>query len=114
MTSAQRGKTTSQAEITHISEHGLWVLIDTRELFMPFDKFPWFREASVNAVLTVELAGPGHLYWPDLDVDLDVESIEHPERFPLVSKTGSNGTLQPTAGAKRRKRATVRRVARRG
>jgi hypothetical protein len=31
------------------------------------------------------LQGPEHLYWPDLDIDLSVESIEHPERFPLVS-----------------------------
>jgi hypothetical protein len=27
-----------------------------------------------------------HLYWPDLDVDLAVESIRNPERFPLVSR----------------------------
>jgi len=24
---------------------------------------------------------PGHFYWPELDVDLAIESIEHPERF---------------------------------
>ena len=29
---------------------------------------------------------PGHLYWPELDVDLSVESIEHPERYPLKAK----------------------------
>ena len=27
-----------------------------------------------------------HLYWPELDIDLAVESIEQPERFPLVAK----------------------------
>jgi hypothetical protein len=53
---------------------------------MPFKHFPWFRDATVNAVMKVELAGPGHLYWPDLDVDLAVDSIDHPERFPLVSQ----------------------------
>ena len=26
------------------------------------------------------------MYWPDLDVDLAVESIEHSEKFPLVAK----------------------------
>jgi hypothetical protein len=25
------------------------------------------------------------LHWPDLDVDLHVDSIEHPERYPLVA-----------------------------
>jgi hypothetical protein len=26
------------------------------------------------------------LYWPDLDIDLAVDSIEHPEQYPLVSQ----------------------------
>ena len=113
MTSAQRGKSISQAEVTHISEHGVWVLVAGRELFMPFTSFPWFRQASVAAVLRVQLAGPGHLYWPDLDVDLAIESIEHPDRFPLVSGSRSNSALQPVAGKSHRKRATRKRVIRR-
>jgi hypothetical protein len=31
----------------------------------------------------VEELMSGHFYWPDLDVDLTAEMIEHPERFPL-------------------------------
>jgi hypothetical protein len=30
-----------------------------------------------------------HLYWPDLDIDLAVESIRHPEKFPLVSRVSA-------------------------
>jgi len=37
---------------------------------------------------------PHHLYWPDLDIALAVESIDHPERFPLVS--ASIKRTQPT------------------
>ncbi len=74
--------------MTNVSVHGLWVLVDERELFLPFDVFPWFRRAPITKLFRVELAGPGHLYWPDLDVDVSVESIEHPERFPLVSREG--------------------------
>jgi len=44
--------------------------------------------------LNVELPHPHHLYWPDLDVDLAVESIEHPERFPLLSKSWPNFAMQ--------------------
>jgi len=71
-----------------VSTHGLWVLVHGRELFLPFEKFPWFQDAPIAHVVHVELPSPEHLYWPDLDVDLAVESIEHPERFPLVSKIG--------------------------
>ena len=114
MRSAQRGESTSPVEVTHISEHGIWLLVVGRELFMPFKQFPWFRAASVAAVLNVELAGPGHLYWPDLDVDLAVDSIEHPERFPLVSQGRPNRVLQPPTGTGRRKKTLSRKRARRG
>jgi hypothetical protein len=59
--------------------------VDDRELFVPFKEFPWFREATVREITNVELPSPHHLYWPDLDIDLAVESIEHPEKYPLVS-----------------------------
>jgi hypothetical protein len=85
MKSEPRGKNTSQAEVTNISQHGFWIFLDNRELFVPFDKFPWFRNATIDSILRIELPHPRHLYWPALDIDLDVESIEHPERFPLLS-----------------------------
>jgi hypothetical protein len=61
------------------------MLIDGRELFLPFEEFPWFRQATVDMILRLERPTPGHLHWPDLDVDLALESIEHPERYPLTS-----------------------------
>jgi hypothetical protein len=87
MKSETLGTRTSLVEVTHISQHGFWLLLQGRELFVPFDKFPWFKDAPVGSILKVEQPHHGHLYWPDLDVDLAVESIEHPERFPLIAKT---------------------------
>jgi len=72
--------------VTNISQHGFWLLLGNRELFLPFSDFPWFKGASIAAILNVEWPQPHHLYWPDLDVDLAVESIEQPERYPLVSR----------------------------
>jgi hypothetical protein len=37
--------------------------------------------------VALERPTPCHLYWPDLDVDLSLDSIEHPERYPLKSNT---------------------------
>lgn len=85
MTSAMLGINTSLVEVTNISQHGLWLLLEDEELFLPFAEFPWFREATIQEVLHVELPSPNHLYWPELDIDLSVESIRHPELFPLVS-----------------------------
>ena len=86
MSSSALGSNTSDAEVTHISQHGFWLLLGDQELFLAFSSFPWFRDAPVSAIQNVEWPQLHHLYWPDLDVDLAVESIEHPERYPLISK----------------------------
>ena len=86
--SARRGESTSNAEVTNIARDGFWLLLDGRELFLSFENFPWFRSATVGELLNLERPHADHLYWPALDVDLSVESIEHPGRFPLVSGTG--------------------------
>lgn len=90
MKSSPPGKVISEVEVTHISRQGIWLLSGDRELFLPFDRFPWFREAPVGKILKVLEPFPGHFYWPELDVDLGIESIDHPERFPLVAR-GPNG-----------------------
>jgi hypothetical protein len=77
---------TSEVEVTQISKHGIWVLIGEKERFLSFENFPWFKDASVSAIHNVELLNEHHLYWPDMDVDLAIESIEDPGRFPLVAK----------------------------
>lgn len=86
MKSVALGSNTSLVEVTNISRHGFWLLLGDEELFLPFCDFPWFQEAAVGKILNVELPSSNHLYWPELDVDLAVESIRHPEKFPLVSK----------------------------
>ena len=86
MKSATLGKNTSEAEVTNISRHGFWLLLANEELFVSFKEFPWFKNASVAELLNVQWPHPHHLYWPDLDLDLAVESIRHPKKFPLVSK----------------------------
>ena len=86
MKSAPHGKITSGVEVTKLTTRGFWLLLEERELFLPYKAFPWFREATVREITSVRRPSQGHLYWPALDVDLAVESLEHPERFPLVSR----------------------------
>ncbi len=85
MQSATLGENTSEVEVTHVSKHGFWLLLDDKELFLPFVEFPWFQRAPLAALFNIERLQSHHLYWPDLDIDLTVESIEHPEKFPLIA-----------------------------
>ena len=80
-----RGSATSAAEVTSISQHGFWMLVEGCEFFLPFEQFPWFKQATVEQILRLECPVPGHLRWSELDVDLAVESLEHPERYPLTA-----------------------------
>lgn len=83
----KRGKSTSEAvEIINLSQFGFWLFADDREHFISFAKFPWFRHATIDQICHVELYGKKHFHWPELDIDLDVDRIEHPEHYPLVSK----------------------------
>ena len=71
--------------------HGLWLLIDGQEYFLPFEAFPWFRNATVAQLSRIERPLAGHLHWLELDIDLSLRSIEHPEDYPLVSGASPGG-----------------------
>ncbi len=80
------GSDLPKIEETNISNSGFGILLDDCEMFVAFDESPWFRNAQVGAILNVERLQVDHLYWPELDVDLSVTSIDNPERYPLKSK----------------------------
>lgn len=85
MTSETRGTSTSGVEVTGLTPHGVWLILDDEEHFLPFELFPWFKNAPASAIRRVERPSADHLWWPDVDVDLHVESIVDPRRYPLVA-----------------------------
>ena len=85
------GSVISAVEVTNISQHGFWLLTAAGERFLPFNEFPWFRNASVGQILNVEEPTPGHFYWPDLDVDLSMKIIEEPQKYPLKAAASAAG-----------------------
>ncbi|MDX2111805.1 MAG: DUF2442 domain-containing protein [Verrucomicrobiota bacterium] len=81
----QHGKNIS-AEVSHISIHGIWVLVGEKEYCLPFTDYPWFKSAIVSDIHEVKVVHETHLYWPALDIDLELDSLEHPERYPLRAR----------------------------
>jgi len=86
MNSHTLGVSTSIIEVTHIDSRSLWLYVDGKEYFMPFDDFPWFADATVRQISNVERHGLQHFHWPNLDVDLTLDMIEHPEKYPRKYK----------------------------
>ena len=86
MSLSQHGKTTSPIAVTDISPDGIWVLVSDEEIFLAFDQFPWFKKGTVEQILNVVEESPDCYHWPELDIDLSIDSMRHPERYPLKSK----------------------------
>ena len=80
------GSTCSKVEVTNISSLGVWLLIGDKELFMFYENFPCFRDAPIGKICHVEQPTPGHFHWPELNVDLGIETIEHPDRSAQKAK----------------------------
>ena len=78
------GENISAIDVLNISKHGFGLLVHGREYFLNFGLFSWFREAKAFSILKVQLPLSHHLYWPNLDVDLELDSIEFPEKYPLM------------------------------
>jgi hypothetical protein len=82
--SRKPGKSTSEAEVLGVSRNGVWLFVVGKEYFLPFKDYPWFREARISEIYSVLLLRSRHLHWPDLDVDLHIDSLQEPDHYPLV------------------------------
>ena len=71
------------SQITNIERAGFWLLVENEELFVPFDRYPDFRHATVEEIYNFKHVDED-FHWPDLDIDIDLEALRHPERFPLI------------------------------
>ena len=85
-TSSTLGMITSPVEVQQISSHGIWILVEEKEYFLPNNEFPWFKDATVGDICEVDLLHGNHLYWPKLDIDLALDSLDHLEQYPLIAK----------------------------
>lgn len=86
MKSKKIGASTSapKAEISNVSLHGVWLLLGDTEYLLDFVRYPWFRKATIEQIHNVRLDHEFHLSWPDLDIDLDVKSLQTPDAYPLL------------------------------
>lgn len=80
MKSARLGKRTSAVEVSNVSKHGFWLLIGDTER-VPFEDFPWFKNAPIGQLLNVELSRPRHLQlrnrgiYCEGEFDVEVEDL---------------------------------------
>lgn len=83
MSSSTLGQSISDVDISLVTAKGFWIFVQSKEYFLSFDDYPWFRNARIAEIMNVALKNQHHLRWDDLDIDIELDSLEHPERYPL-------------------------------
>ena len=86
MGSNPRGKNISKVNIVSVSRHSVWLNAGGKEYVLPYAKFPWFRYAKPSQLANVQFLHGHHLFWPKLDIDLDLDCISNPKNYPLEAK----------------------------
>ncbi len=87
MQSTLRNNTNStSADVLMINDRGIMISVQGEDFFLSYNRVPWMKDATINEVLDVRMSGKNAIEWPKLDIDLEIESLKHPERYPLLIK----------------------------
>ena len=85
MKSLKNGRDIS-VSVENITSFGLWMLVKGKEYFLTYQDYPYFKDQTIKSIQNVKLLHGFHLHWPDLDVDLEIDNLENPEKYPLKSR----------------------------
>jgi len=79
--------------ILSIKHDGIFISVYGNDYFLSYNRVPWFRDAKLSDIFNVSMMGDDAIRWDSLDVDLEIESLIYPERFPHVMKRHLNEVL---------------------
>lgn len=85
-TNLKSNSASTLVSVLMINAQGIMLSVLGNDYFLSYNRIPWMQDASIRSVLNVQMSGPEAIEWPDLDVDLEIESLRHPERYPLIIK----------------------------
>ena len=85
-TTLKNNTSSTSADVLMINDRGIMISVQGQDYFLSYNRVPWMRDATINEVLDVQMSGKNAIEWPKLDVDLEVDSLKHPERYPLLIK----------------------------
>jgi hypothetical protein len=72
--------------VENITPFGIWLYVKGKEYFLSYEDYPYFKEKTISSIQKVKLLHGFHLYWKDLDVDLEIDNLENPDKYPLKSR----------------------------
>ena len=76
----------TQVSVLMINDKGIMLSVKGNDYFISYNRIPWMKHACISDALEVRMSGRNAIEWPKLDVDLEIDSLKHPERYPLIMK----------------------------
>lgn len=93
-TTLNSNSSNTSANVLMINDKGLMLSVLGQDYFISFNRLPWMKDAAIRDVLDVQMCGDDAIEWPKLDIDLEIDSLKHPERYPLVMKRNELDMMQ--------------------
>lgn len=81
------------ANVLMINGQGVLLSVCGQDYFLSYNRVPWMRDAAISEVLDVRMSGRNAIEWPSLDVDLEIDSLRHPERYPLLIRRNESDSV---------------------
>jgi len=91
---------TNGVSISDVDKLGFMLNCDGKEYRLDFNVYPWFEYCTIREILSVR-ADQWGVYWDEAGIELERETLGHPENYPL--KVSVDKWLE----ARRRKAAAV-------
>ena len=79
--------------VRSIMPDGIFLSVYGNDYYLSYNRLPWFRDAKLSDIFNVSMMGDDAIRWETLDVDLEIDSLIHPERYPLVMKRSVDEVL---------------------
>ena len=73
-----------KASVSGITRFGIWILVNGFEYYLNYTEYPWFKKATVDQISNLKFKHNHHLSWPDINVEIELESLIHKEKYPLI------------------------------
>ena len=76
----------TQVRVLMINDKGIMLSVKGNDYFISYNRIPWMKNACISDALDVQMSGRNAIYRPKLDIDMEIDSSKHLERYPLIMK----------------------------
>jgi len=76
----------TSVNVHSIMPDGIFLTVSGNDYYVSYNRLPWFKDAKISDIFNVEMIGDYAIRWDTLDVDIEIDSLKYPERYPLVMK----------------------------